>query len=81
MPSRSQANSAKRKARKRSDTANAINIEQGAYRTEEARIYLGCLSLPTFNRLIRNGLIRPNKHIGHNIFSRKTLDDFLAQTR
>jgi len=43
----------------------------------EARSYLGGLSTPTMHRLIKRGLLRPNKSTRHLIFMRSELDRFL----
>jgi len=50
----------------------------GALKLEEARQYLGGLSKPTMYRLIKRGLLQPNRALRHIIFSRSELDRFLA---
>jgi hypothetical protein len=52
---------------------------RGAFKLREARAYLGGLSTPTMHRLIRRGLLKPNRCLRHLIFSRAELDRFLAQ--
>jgi hypothetical protein len=48
-----------------------------ALKMREAREYLGGLSVPTVHRLVRRGLLRPNKSTRHLIFLRSDLDRFL----
>jgi DNA-binding transcriptional MerR regulator len=43
----------------------------------EAREYLGGLSVPTIHRLVKRGLLRPNRATRHLIFLRSDLDRFL----
>ena len=49
----------------------------GALKLKEAREYLGGLSTPTIHRLIRRGLLRPNRALRHLLFSREELDRFI----
>jgi hypothetical protein len=72
---------AKRMAQRRSARAKAAQIEPAAFKAYEATIYLGGISMPSLFDFVRRGLLRPNKHFGHLLFSRKTLDKFLEQTR
>lgn len=51
---------------------------QGALKLREAREYLGGLSVPTIHRLIRRGLLRPNRSTRHLLFPVAELDRFLA---
>jgi hypothetical protein len=53
------------------------HIAPGALKLKEARLYLGGLSVPTMHRLIRRGLLRPNRALRHLVFSRAELDRFL----
>jgi hypothetical protein len=49
----------------------------GAMKLHAARAYLGGLSTPTMHRLIKRGLLRPNKSTRHLIFPIAELDRFL----
>jgi helix-turn-helix protein len=51
----------------------------GALKLKEARQYLGGLSTPTIHRLIKRGLLRPNRALRHLIFAREELDRFLRE--
>jgi hypothetical protein len=51
---------------------------RGAFKLEEARQYLGGVSVPTMHRLVKRGLLKPNRSLRHLIFSRTDLDNFLA---
>lgn len=51
--------------------------ERGALKLKEAREYLGGLSVPTMHRLIKRGLLRPNKSTRHLLFPVRELDRFL----
>ena len=53
------------------------NVSPGALKLKEARQYLGGLSVPTIHRLIRRGLLRPNKSTRHLLFTISELDRFL----
>ncbi len=53
------------------------HTSSGALKLKEARFYLGGLSVPTMHRLIKRGLLRPNKSTRHLIFLRSELDRFL----
>jgi helix-turn-helix protein len=48
-----------------------------ALKMREAREYLGGLSTPTIHRLVKRGLLRPNKSTRHLIFLRSDLEKFL----
>jgi len=50
----------------------------GAFKLDEARGYLGGLSVPTVHRLIKRGLLRPCRATRHLLFARSELDRFLA---
>jgi len=50
---------------------------QGALKLREARQYLGGLSVPTMHRLIKRGLLRPNRSTRHLLFPVSELDRFL----
>jgi hypothetical protein len=49
----------------------------GALKLREARAYLGGLSIPTIHRLIKRGLLRPNKSTRHLLFTVAELERFL----
>ena len=51
----------------------------GALKLKEARQYLGGLSTPTMHRLMKRGLLRPNRALRHLLFSREELDRFLRE--
>lgn len=51
----------------------------GALKMREARAYLRNLSVPTMHRLIRRGLLRPNKSTRHLLFTISELDRFLRE--
>jgi Helix-turn-helix domain len=49
----------------------------GAFKLDEARGYLGGLSIPTMHRLIARGLLKPCRATRHLLFPKKELDRFL----
>lgn len=49
----------------------------GALKLRQAREYLGGLSVPTMHRLIKRGLLRPNRATRHLLFPLVELDRFL----
>jgi hypothetical protein len=51
----------------------------GALKLKEARQYLGGLSTPTIHRLMKRGLLRPNRALRHLLFTREELDRFLRE--
>ena len=53
------------------------SISPGAVKLKEACQYLGGLSVPTIHRLIRRGLLRPNKSTRPLLFTISELDRFL----
>jgi hypothetical protein len=55
------------------------NAPNGTLKLKEARQYLGGLSVPTMHRLIKRGLLKPNRTLRHLLFTRKELDRFLSQ--
>jgi Helix-turn-helix domain len=78
MPKTQNSNNVRRVQRKQRRTkllsgAPAI----GAYKLEEARAYLGGISIPTVHRLVARGLLRPNRSTSHLLFTRAELDRFL----
>jgi Helix-turn-helix domain len=50
---------------------------RGALKLNEARQYLGGLSVPTMHRLIQRGLLKPNRSLRHLLFPVVELDRFL----
>jgi hypothetical protein len=73
----------RKKKRQRSNGANINQIASaptqsvGALKLKEARQYLGGLSTPTIHRLMKRGLLRPNRALRHLLFSREELDRFI----
>jgi hypothetical protein len=55
------------------------NISPGALKLKEARAYLGGLSTPTMHRLIKRGLLKPNRATRHLLFPLSELDRFLRE--
>jgi hypothetical protein len=53
------------------------NVSPRALKLKDACQYLGGLSVPTIHRLIRRGLLRPNKSTRHLLFTIIELDRFL----
>jgi Helix-turn-helix domain len=51
--------------------------ERGALKLKPAAAYLGNLSVPTMHRLIKRGLLRPNRSTRHLLFPVSELDRFL----
>lgn len=52
---------------------------RGALKLNEARQYLGGLSVATMHRLIARGLLKPNRATRHILLSIAELDRFLSQ--
>jgi len=50
---------------------------RGALKQPQAREYLGGISVPTLHRLVKRGLIRPNRSTRHLLFPVVELDRFL----
>jgi helix-turn-helix protein len=53
------------------------HVVPGALKLNDARQYLGGLSVPTMHRLIRRGLLKPNRSTRHLLFTVAELDRFL----
>ena len=51
----------------------------GALKLQQARQYLGGLSIPTMHGLIKRGLIKPNRALRHILIPISELDRFLAE--
>jgi hypothetical protein len=49
----------------------------GALKSPAAREYLGGISEPTLHRLIKRGLLKPNRATRHLLFPLSELDRFL----
>jgi len=50
---------------------------RGALKQPAAREYLGGLSVPTMSRLVKRGLLKPNRSTRHLLFPISELDRFL----
>jgi len=59
--------------------SESTTAPRGALKLKPAAAYLGGLSVPTMHRLIKRGLLRPNRALRHLIFSREELDRFLRK--
>ena len=59
--------------------ATGVAFAIGALKLKEARKYLGGLSIPTMHRLVRRGLLRPNRATRHLLFPVEELDRFLRE--
>jgi hypothetical protein len=70
-----------RKAAQRRRAAQRANVTPAAMKLEEARHYIGGLSVPMMFRLINQGVLHPNRHLRHLLFSREQLDKFLRDVR
>jgi Helix-turn-helix domain len=66
-------------AARRARAAERVSVEPQAFRLEEARHYLGGLSIPTMYALVQRGLLRPNRSTRHLIFSKEELLRFLKE--
>jgi Helix-turn-helix domain len=64
-------------AARRRAAAQAANVKPGAYKSEEARHYLGGISVPSMHRAIKRGLLKPNRSLRHLLFPVAELDRFL----
>jgi len=51
----------------------------GGLKLKSAAAYLGGLSVPTMHRLIKRGLLKPNRCLRHLLFSIEELNRFLRQ--
>ncbi len=60
-----------------SNIQNLPAASRGALKQPAAREYLGGISVPTLHRLIKRGLIRPNRSTRHLLFPVVELDRFL----
>jgi hypothetical protein len=56
-------------------------VPPGALKLKDSCAYLGGLSEITLRRLIKRGLIRPNRALRHILISIGELDRFLAEGR
>ena len=66
-------------AAKRTRDAERVNILPAALKMEEARVYLGGVSVMTMHSLIQRGLLRPNRTFRHLLFTREELDRVLRE--
>ena len=55
----------------------ANETPQGALKLKDAAKYLGGISTPTVRRLIKRGLIQPNRALRHILIPVEELDRFL----
>jgi excisionase family DNA binding protein len=60
-------------------TTLAEQAQRGALKLKPAANYLGGLSTPTMYRLIKRGLLKPNRATRHLLFKISELDRFLSQ--
>jgi hypothetical protein len=51
----------------------------GGLKLKAAAVYLGGLSIPTMHRLMKRGLLHPNRALRLLLFSREELDRFLRE--
>jgi DNA-binding transcriptional MerR regulator len=56
---------------------STLEGSNGALKSAQACAYLGGISVATLHRLVRRGLLRPNRATRHLIFSLQELDRFL----
>jgi hypothetical protein len=61
------------------ETIVAPTTPVGALKLKPAAQYLGGLSVPTMHRLIKRGLLHPNRALRHLLFAREELDRFLRE--
>ncbi len=59
--------------------AQSRPVLTGALKLQQAREYLGGLSIPTMHRLIKRGLIKPNRALRHILIPISELDRFLVE--
>jgi len=59
--------------------AHSRPAPMGALKLQQARHYLGGLSIPTMHRLIKRGLIKPNRALRHILIPISELDRFLKE--
>ena len=59
--------------------SNPPPVTNGAFKLKEAREYLGGLSKPTMYRLIKRGLLKPNRSTRYCLFAKTELDRFLVE--
>jgi hypothetical protein len=60
-------------------TAEPGKAPTGALKLQQARQYLGGLSVPTMHRLVKRGLLRPNRATRHLLFPLVELERFLRE--
>ena len=53
-------------------------VPAGALKIKDAAVYLGGISPITVRRLIKRGLLRPNRALRHILIARCELDSFLG---
>jgi len=52
-------------------------VPVGALKLEQARMYLGGISIPTMHRLVKSGQLVPVRKLRHLLFTRDELNRFL----
>jgi len=60
-------------------SAPTTETQVGALKLKAAARYLGGLSVPTMHRLIKRGLLKPNRATRHLLFPLSELDRFLRE--
>ena len=60
-----------------SDPLTSVLAHVAALKLKPAAEYLGGLSVPTMHRLVKRGLLRPNRATRHLLFPLNELDRFL----
>jgi hypothetical protein len=58
-------------------SAPTTQTQIGGLKLKPAAIYLGGLSVPTMHRLIKRGLLKPNRATRHLLFPLSELERFL----
>jgi len=66
---------------RRTATTNETSRPVGALKIKDAAQYLGGISRITVRRLIKRGLLKPNRALRHILISVAELDRFLAEGR
>jgi hypothetical protein len=59
--------------------ATAPTQSVGGFKLKAAAVYLGGVSIATMHRLMKRGLLRPNRALRHLLFTREELDRFLRE--
>jgi hypothetical protein len=59
--------------------ATAPTQSVGGFKLKAAAVYLGGVSIATMHRLMKRGLLRPNRALRHLLFTREELDRCLRE--